>query len=124
MYRSDLGAKDRSGAIAAVVAIHAALLFAFLNISGKLDFKDAQRALSVFDVIPPQPPPPPPPQPARQQPKDKEARSADRSGGDRFGNLQPRLRTASVPSRAQSSGSAGCRLVRIRATTAAVIRGV
>ena len=28
MYRSDLNAKDKGGAIAAVVAIHAALLFA------------------------------------------------------------------------------------------------
>ena len=29
MYRSDLNARDRGGAIAAVVAVHAALLFCF-----------------------------------------------------------------------------------------------
>src|SRR5437870_1448335 len=31
MYRSNLGAKDRSGAIAAVVTLHAALLLALMN---------------------------------------------------------------------------------------------
>src|SRR3954469_4627450 len=80
MYRSDLGAKDRSGAIAAVVAIHAALLLALLNISGKIDIKDAQRALSVFDIAPPQPPPPPPPpQAMRQKPNEKEGGSAPKN---------------------------------------------
>src|SRR5437868_13972686 len=73
MYRSDLRAKDRSGAIAAVIAIHAALLFAFLHLSGRIDFGDTQRALQVFDVNLLRPPPPPPPPPRqKQQPKRKE----------------------------------------------------
>jgi len=71
-YRTDLDAKDKSGAIAAVVAIHAGLLFALLHMSGKIDLTDPQAALRVFDVDVPQPPPPPPPVQQQQQPKPKE----------------------------------------------------
>ena len=55
-YRSDLDAKDKGGAIAAVAAIHAALLFTFLNMSGRIDLTDPQATLSVFDVNAPKPP--------------------------------------------------------------------
>ncbi len=73
MYRLTLGTRDRSGAIAAVIAVHAALLFALLHISGKMPLAAEQSVLSVFDVSPPKPPPPPPPPPRlRQQPKPKE----------------------------------------------------
>ena len=68
-YRSDINTRDRSGAIAAVVAIHAALLFAFLHLSGKMDLSSAQDAMSVFNIN--SPPPPPPPPPVQQQPKPK-----------------------------------------------------
>ena len=60
MYRANLGRKDKGGAIIAVILIHAALLFAFLNIAGKLDLIDAQSAMRVFDLDAVQPPPPPP----------------------------------------------------------------
>ena len=61
MYRSDLNRRDKSGAIGAVVAIHAALLFALLHMSGRIDLSDPQQVLRVFDVreTPPVPPPPP-----------------------------------------------------------------
>jgi protein TonB len=74
MYRSNLNARDKGGAIAAVIAIHAALLFAFLNMSGKMDLGDAQSPLRVFDVneVPPPPPPPPPPRQSAEQPKPKQ----------------------------------------------------
>lgn len=72
MYRSDLNSRDKSGAIAAVVAIHAGLLFAFLNLSGRMDFADPQSVLQIIDLTPEKPPPPPPPPPARQTPKPKE----------------------------------------------------
>lgn len=67
MYRSNLGARDRSGAIAAVVAIHAGLLFAFLNMSGRIDISDTQGVLRVFNVDEAKPPPPPPPAQRQQQ---------------------------------------------------------
>ncbi len=70
-YRTDISNRDRSGAIALVAAIHAALLFAFLHLSGKIDLADPQATLNVFDVGETPPPPPPPPQ-QRQQPKPKE----------------------------------------------------
>jgi protein TonB len=71
MYRSDLKPKDKGGAIALVVAVHAALLFAFLNISGKLPLPGVESVMRVFDVN--QAPPPPPPPPEQQvQPKPKE----------------------------------------------------
>ncbi len=80
MYRSDLGARDRGGAIVAVTAIHAGLLFAFLHLSGRIDLADPQSAMRIIDINeldPPPPPPPPPPQQQRQQqrPKEKEGGS-------------------------------------------------
>ena len=82
MYRSDLGARDRGGAIAAVAAIHAALLFALLNISGRIDIIDPQRVLKTFDLSAPEPTPPPPPPPAAQRqdkPKEKEGGSSPKN---------------------------------------------
>ena len=63
MYAATLKTRDRSGAIAAVIAIHAALAFAFLNLSGKLTLGEEQPDLQVFDVeqlqeLPPTPTPP------------------------------------------------------------------
>lgn len=73
MYRSDLNTRDRGGAIAAVAAIHVALLFALLNASGRIDITDPQRALRVFQVtdVPP-PPAEPPPQPVQRQERQRE----------------------------------------------------
>jgi protein TonB len=80
MYRSDLKARDKSTAIAAVVAIHAALLFAFLNISGKLPLPGHDSVLRLFDIEQPNPPPPPPPAAQQQaKPKEKEGGSAPKN---------------------------------------------
>ena len=82
MYRSDLNNRDKSGAIAAVVAIHAALLFAFLHLSGRIDLGDPQSVLQVIDLAPERPPPPPPPPPPQQQtqkPKEKEGGSSPKN---------------------------------------------
>ena len=80
MYRSDLNTRDKSGAIALVVGIHAALLFAFLNLSGNMNFADPQSALKLFDVTnAPSPPPPPPPAQQKQKPKEKEGGSAPKN---------------------------------------------
>ena len=64
--------------MAAVVAIHAALAFAFLNLSGTIDLADPQDALRVFDVndVPPPVPPPPPQQAERPKPKEEEGGSS------------------------------------------------
>ena len=79
-YQTDLGAKDKGGAIAAVLAIHAALLFVLLHMSGKIDLTDPQTALRVFDITSPKPPPPPPPQKQQQpKPKEKEGGSAPKN---------------------------------------------
>src|SRR4051794_15516412 len=83
MYRSNLDTKDRSGAIAAVVAIHGVLLFALLHISGKISLGDPQSVLRVFDInalkAPPPPPPPQPQQKGQPKPKAKEGGSAPRN---------------------------------------------
>ena len=74
MYRTDLNNRDKSGAIAAVIAIHAGIAFALLHLSGQVTVHDLQRPLSVFDItedVPPPPPPPPPPPKQAQQPKPK-----------------------------------------------------
>jgi protein TonB len=71
-YRTDLKPRDKGGAIAAVIAVHAVLLFALLHISGKIDLADPESVIRVFDVGQPPPPPPPPPPNQKQQPKPKE----------------------------------------------------
>ena len=78
-YQADLQAKDKGGAIAAVIAIHAALLFALLHMSGKLDLTDPQAALRVFDVIAVKPPPPPPRPEQKPQAKEKAGGSAPKN---------------------------------------------
>ena len=81
MYRSNLNSRDKGGAVAAVIAIHAALLFALLHISGKINFASSQSVMRVFDLndIPPPPPPPPPLQSQRARPKEKEGGSAPKN---------------------------------------------
>ncbi|MEO7239912.1 MAG: energy transducer TonB [Sphingomicrobium sp.] len=84
MYRSTLDKKDKGGAIAAVVAIHVALAFALLHMSGTVDLTNPQSVLRTFDVrevVPPPPPPPPPPpkQAQTQKPKEKEGGSAPKN---------------------------------------------
>lgn len=90
MYRSDLNKRDKSGAVAAVVAIHAGLLLAFLNLSGKIDLADPQSAMRVFDVkeVPPQPPP----APRTQQPKPKE-----KEGGSAPENIRSEAAPVAAP---------------------------
>lgn len=76
MYRSDLNTRDKGGAIMAVVAIHAALLFALLNATGHIDLTDPQNPLKVFDLSEEPPPPPAPmarPERERERPREEEA---------------------------------------------------
>jgi protein TonB len=70
-YQSDLDKHDKGRAIAAVIAIHAALLFLLLHMSGRIDLQNPQQVLRVFDVNEVPPPPPPPPQ-LRERPRQKE----------------------------------------------------
>lgn len=78
-YRTDISSRDRGGAVAAVIAIHAALLFALLHLSGKIDLTDSQSAMKLFDLTDPIPPPPPPPQRQQPKPKEKEGGSSPRN---------------------------------------------
>ena len=91
MYRPDLNSRDRGGAIAAVIAIHAALLFALLHMSGKIDMADPQAVLRVFDIDPEKPPPPPPPQ-QREQPKPRET-----EGGSSPKNIKSEATPVAAP---------------------------
>lgn len=85
MYRSDLNTRDKGGAIAGVVAIHVALLFALLHMSGKIDLTDPQSALSVFEVTDVPSPPPtepqvqPEPQEETQKPKEQEGAASEKN---------------------------------------------
>lgn len=67
--------------MAAVIAIHAVLAFAFLNLSGKLSERELQDALQVFDVgdVPPPPPPPVIEQPQLEQAEKKEGAPAPKN---------------------------------------------
>ena len=76
-YRTDIDNRHRGSAIVAVVAIHAALLLAFLHLSGRIDLTDPQDALRVIDLTTSvSPPPPPPPQEQQARPKEREGGSA------------------------------------------------
>ncbi|MES2002032.1 MAG: energy transducer TonB [Pseudomonadota bacterium] len=80
MYRSNLDAKDRGGALSAVVAIHLVLLFMLLHLSGRIVVPDPQSVLRTFDVTQPPPPvPPPAPQSAKAKAKEKEGGSAPKN---------------------------------------------
>lgn len=93
MYRSDLTHRDKGGAIAAVAAIHAALLFVLLHMSGRIEFADTQAALKLFDIdiAKPTPPPPPPPQ-QKQQPKPRE-----KEGGSAPKNIKSEATPVAAP---------------------------
>lgn len=86
MYRTDLDSRHKGGALAAVIAVHGALAFALLHLSGTVDIPLAQDALEVFDLDdvepappPPPPPPPPPKQEVRENPKEREGGSAPKN---------------------------------------------
>ena len=76
MYRSDLDARDKGGAVAAVLAVHVGLLLALLHISGKMPIPDVQNALKIFNTVPVPPPLPPAPPVQRVQPKPKQKEAA------------------------------------------------
>jgi protein TonB len=71
-YRSDLKARDKGGAIVAVIAIHALILLAVLNLSGNMDLPTSENVMRVFNLTTPPPPPPPPPLATKPQPKPKQ----------------------------------------------------
>ena len=81
MYRTNLNRRDQGGAIIAVTAIHAALLFAFLNLSGKMPEAAEESVMRLFNIdqLKPPPPPPPPPAQAQQKVKEKEGGSAPKN---------------------------------------------
>jgi protein TonB len=79
-YRTHLGTRDRSGAIGAVIAVHALLLLMLLHLSGRMDMTDPQSVLRVFELSNPPPPPAPPPHlKPEPKPKAKEGGSAPKN---------------------------------------------
>ena len=81
MYRPRTSNRDRAATIILVVVIHAALLFALLNLAGPLPELVRQDVLQVIDVLNPPPPPPPPPPVVEQRakPTQKEGTAAPRN---------------------------------------------
>lgn len=79
MYRAALDRRQKSGAAAAVIAIHVGLALAFLHLSARLAAPDPEAPMQVFDVTEVPPPPEPPPILQRQRPKDKEGGSAPKN---------------------------------------------
>jgi periplasmic protein TonB len=95
-YRTDITNRDRTGALFAAGAIQAALLLAFLNMSGTIDLRDTQSPFSMLNLSNSVPPPPPPPQ---AKPKKKEGGSAPkniRSEATPVVAPTPRIETPSV----------------------------
>ncbi len=77
MYQARPSPRDRAATIALVVAIHAALGFALINLSGNVRNMLPQEVIETFDISEPPPPPPPPvveklPEPEKAKPKQDE----------------------------------------------------
>lgn len=87
MYRQTLKPRDRGGAIAAVTAIHAGLLFVFLNLSGTINVVSSQNVTRVFDVTE-VPPPEPEPEPPVVEEKPKEKQKPEEEEGGRPENVR------------------------------------
>ena len=79
MYASTLKTRDRGGAIAAVAAVHAGLIFVFLNLSGTIDLTSSQSVTRVFDVRE-VPPPEPEPPPVEERPREREKPEEEEGG--------------------------------------------
>jgi len=83
MYRPTTSRRDRAVTIAAVAAIHAALGYAFLNMSGTLNEVGLQENLQIFDIANPPPPPPPivekPPEPEPAKPRKEEGAASPKN---------------------------------------------
>jgi protein TonB len=77
-YRTHISNRDRGGAIAGVIAIHAVLLLVLLHLSGRMELQGAQSVMSVFNLTPPSPPPPKL-QRREEAPRDKAGASAPRN---------------------------------------------
>ena len=97
MYRSNLNSRDKGGAIAGVIAVHAGLLFALLHLSGRIDLADPQSVLRVFDVT--EVPPPPPPRPDIPKPAEKAQKPKEREGAASPPNLKSQATPVVAPKR-------------------------
>ena len=71
MYRSDLNTKDKGGAIFAAAAINAALLFALLQASGRIDVTQPESVIRLFEVTEPPAPSEPLQRPEQQTERPK-----------------------------------------------------
>lgn len=81
-YRSDIDARDRGSAMAAVIAIHAALLFMLLHLSARTDLTVPQSVTRIIPINlapPPLPPPPPKLEHSRARAKQREGGSAPKN---------------------------------------------
>ena len=90
MYRTNLDAKDKSGALLAVAAVHALLLLMLLQISGRVDFTDPQKITQVFDVSQTLPPPEEETvvEPQQQQQQDQPERPPEQEGAPSPENIR------------------------------------
>jgi protein TonB len=87
-YRTGIDNRDRSGAIAAVIAVHLGLLFMLLHLSGNADLPGTDSVMRVFNLAQPPPPPPPPPPQQKQKAKPKEKEG---------GSAPPNIRSQATP---------------------------
>ena len=79
MYRSDLNSRDKGGAVAAVIAIHAALLFVWYSSGMGNVLNDPDIRITQLIDVSLKPPPPPPQQRQQPKPKEKEGGSAPKN---------------------------------------------
>jgi protein TonB len=83
MYRPRPTPRDRATSIALVVAIHAGLAVALVNLSGEVREQLPEEVIEIFEVGDPPPPPPPVveeiPEPEKAKPKEEEGAASARN---------------------------------------------
>lgn len=93
MYRSDLKTRDKGGAIAAVIAIHAVLAFMVLHRWGDVIIDPGPPPIRVFDVTEV----PPPPTPEVSQPEERSERPKDPEGAASRENIRSQATPVVAP---------------------------
>lgn len=78
-YRTDPSRADRTGAIAAVIAVHAGIAALILASPSRLSVREQPPDTILVDIPAPEPPPPPPPEPRPDRPKDEEGAAGKRA---------------------------------------------
>ena len=97
MYQPRPSPRDRAATLALVVAIHVALGFALVNLSGNVRQALPEDVVAMFDVVVPVPPPPPPQPVIEAQRTPEKAKPKEAEGAASPSNIKSRATPVVAP---------------------------